>query len=170
MAVKDRNKSVDEKTTGKLLSPEERKACEQISGGEAPFSQRALALMAIDEGATQAAAGERAGLTSGQVKYWLAKFRKEGVAIFPEASPVEPETEPTAPEVAAGETLTVAAKQEEKPKAKKVAKVEKKGKKAKKPKKKTKAKKGKSKGTKKSKKGKAAASTSKKKSKKKKKK
>ncbi|MCK4975455.1 MAG: helix-turn-helix domain-containing protein [Anaerolineales bacterium] len=74
----------DEQVAGKLLSLDERGACEQLAGGEAPHNQRALALLAIDEGATQAEAGQRAGLTSGQVKYWLGKFRNEGLTIFPE--------------------------------------------------------------------------------------
>ncbi|MGD9092523.1 MAG: helix-turn-helix domain-containing protein [Anaerolineales bacterium] len=156
MAVKDTSNSTSDKITGKLLSPEERQACELISSGEGLSSQRAQALLAIDEGATQAAAGEGAGLTSGQVKYWLAQFRKGGMEVFPEISLVEadPEPEPAVPEV-----KEAATKKEKKPKS------EKKAKKAKKSKKKAK----KSKGVKKSKKGKGAAAKSKKKSKKKKK-
>ena len=86
----------DEQVAGKLLSLDERGACEQLAGGEAPHNQRALALLAIDEGATQAEAGQRAGLTSGQVKYWLGKFRKEGLTIFPEdlVSQANPNGEP----------------------------------------------------------------------------
>ena len=76
---------------GKLLSAQEREVFTRISMGEAPHSHRAQALLAIDEGATQAAAGEAAGLTSGQVNYWLAKFRKEGLAMFPEDALLEPE-------------------------------------------------------------------------------
>jgi hypothetical protein len=40
--------------------------------------------LAIDEGTTQAAAGQQAGLTKGQVRYWLTKFRKVRIAIIPE--------------------------------------------------------------------------------------
>lgn len=106
-----------------LLSPEARAACERISTGEAPGSQRARALLAVDEGATQAEAGQRAGLTQGQVKYWVGKFRRDQLGIFPEAGlPVD-----------AAENEKNAAKAKEKPKQKsKKAKKEKTGKKPKK--------------------------------------
>ena len=82
--------------TGNLLSPEERVGCQQLTAGEAPHNQRAQALLTLDEGATQEAAGQRAGLTKGQVRYWLGKFRKTRMAIFPEAphTPAEPQPEP----------------------------------------------------------------------------
>jgi len=76
----------DKQTVGKLLSPEERGVCKQLAAGEAPWSQRAQALLALDEGATQAQAGSQAGLTQGQVRYWLGRFRKDGLSIVPEAS------------------------------------------------------------------------------------
>jgi len=72
-------------TAGKLLSPEGRGVCKQLAAGEAPWSQRAQALLALDEGATQVGAGERAGLTHGQVRYWLGRYRKDGLSIFPES-------------------------------------------------------------------------------------
>lgn len=40
--------------------------------------------MAVDEGATQADAGRQAECTTGQVRYWLGKFRKDRTSIFPE--------------------------------------------------------------------------------------
>jgi len=72
-------------TASKLLSPEAQAACERIAAGESLWSQRAQALLAVDEGATQAEAGQRAGLTQGQVRYWLGKFRRDQLSIFPEA-------------------------------------------------------------------------------------
>lgn len=69
---------------GKLLSAQERVAFRMISTGNDLHGHRALALLAIDEGATQAQAAQRAGLTSGQVKYWLGKFRQIRLAIFPD--------------------------------------------------------------------------------------
>ena len=88
----EENESRSGDLTGKLLSAQEREVCTRISTtGEAPHSQRAQALLAIDESASQAAAGEAAGLTIGQVRYWLAKFRKEGLALFQEYALVEPE-------------------------------------------------------------------------------
>lgn len=75
--------AVDEKTV--LLTLEERAICQWVSAtGETPHNQRANALLALDEGLSQTEAGERAGLTAGQVKYWLSKFRQQGMDIFPE--------------------------------------------------------------------------------------
>lgn len=166
MAVKDTSVSADEKGTGKLLSPQDREACQQLLESEAPHSQRAQALLALDEGATQVEAGELAGLSGGQVKYWLAKFRKEGMGIFPESALAAPEPKPEPDTPAANAVLAseVSSEEGKKPKAK--GKV----KKGKKPKKKAKKGKGakKSKKGKKGKKGKSAAGKSKKKSKKKK--
>jgi hypothetical protein len=75
----------DEQTVGKLLSPEAREACQRISAGEAYWSQRAAALLALDEGASAAEAGSRAGLSRGQVRFWLGRFRDDDLDIFPEA-------------------------------------------------------------------------------------
>jgi len=69
---------------GILLSPQERDVCLRISEGDTLHSQRAQALLSVDDGATQAQAGQRAGLTQGQVSYWLGKFRKIRLDIFPE--------------------------------------------------------------------------------------
>ena len=69
---------------GKLLSAQEREAFKMISTGNDLHGQRAIALLAIDEGTTQEQAGQRAGLTTGQVKYWLGKFRRVRMDIFPE--------------------------------------------------------------------------------------
>jgi hypothetical protein len=68
----------------RLLSQEERDILGEVATKDPPFSQRAQALLAIDEGTTQAAAGQQAGLTKGQVRYWLTKFRKVRIAIIPE--------------------------------------------------------------------------------------
>ena len=80
-----------------LLTPEERAACGGIAKAKAPYSQRAMALLALDEGATQMQAAGQAGLTKGQVRYWLGKFRQERLAIFPEELLTGPQPEP-APE------------------------------------------------------------------------
>ena len=89
-------KSGLEQDTGMLLNPKERTGCQQLAAGEAPHNQRAQALLALDEGATQESAGQRAGLTKGQVRYWLGKFRKARMAIFPK-SPSAPTPTPDAP-------------------------------------------------------------------------
>ncbi len=94
-----------EQDTGNLLTPEERIGCQHLAAGETPHNQRAQALLVLDEGATQEAAGQRSGLTKGQVRYWLGKFRKVRMAIFPDAPPTpaapQPEPAPRASELAA---------------------------------------------------------------------
>jgi hypothetical protein len=114
-------------TAGKLLSPEERGVCKQLAAGEAPWSQRAQALLALDEGATQAQAGSQAGLSQGQVSYWLGRYRKDGLSIVPEAelsqTQPEPAQETEASPQAVGEAAAAseknAAATAEKPKKKK---------------------------------------------------
>jgi transposase-like protein len=122
-------------TEDKLLTPTEREALKMISAGSAPHSQRAAALLAIDGGATQQQAAEQTGLTRGQVKYWLSKFRQVRLDIFPQ------------PETTAEEVAQLSEPKAEK-KVEKPAKASKKGKKAK-GKKSKKGKKGKGKGKKK---------------------
>ena len=155
---------------GKLLSPEERAACQRIAAGEAPWSQHAQSLLALDAGATQAAAGEQVGLTAGQVKYWLGRFRSDRLDIFPAALLDQAQDEPgqdaeaseeagDQPAAGAEATQTKAVAAAEKPKRKK--------KKKKKAKKTGKGKKGKKSKAKKAKKAKGTKGQSGKKSKKK---
>jgi hypothetical protein len=152
-------------TAGKLLSPEEREVFKQLAAGEAPWSQRALALLALDQGVTQVEAGELSGLTQGQVKYWLGRYRQNGLSIFPEAGLSQTQSEP-APKIeasphAVGEQpaaeLNADAAEKEKPKQKKKKKSKKK---------KGKTKKAKGKGGRSDKKSKKKAKKSKKKGKK----
>lgn len=69
---------------GKLLSAQERVAFRMISSGNDLHGKRAIALLSIDGGATQSEAAQQSGLTPGQVKYWLGKFRQVRMQIFPE--------------------------------------------------------------------------------------
>ena len=82
------NGNIDELDKGEsggiLLSAQERDVCLRISDGDTIHSQRAQALLAIDDGVTQVQAGQRADLTQGQVSYWLGKFRKIRLGIYPE--------------------------------------------------------------------------------------
>jgi transposase-like protein len=78
------NNNENYNSSERLLSEQERVAFKMISTGNDLHGQRALALLAIDEGSTQAQAAQQAGLTPGQVKYWLAKFREIRLAIFPD--------------------------------------------------------------------------------------
>jgi hypothetical protein len=131
--------------TSKLLSPQEKVACDQIAFGQTPHSLRAQALLALDDGSTQAQAAARSGLTVNQVKYWSGRFRILRLGIFPldmqQPSTPEPDQEAVSESEEVSATEIPAAPPEIKP-GKKV----KKGKKAKKSKKR---KKDKSKGKKK---------------------
>jgi hypothetical protein len=68
----------------RLLDAQERAQCARLAAGESLHSQRAQVLLALDQGETQKDAGLLAGLSPGQVKYWLGKFRQDRMAIFPE--------------------------------------------------------------------------------------
>ena len=72
--------------SGDLLTPEEREICGRVATTDAPYSQRALALMALDQGVTQAEAAQLSGLTTGQVRYWRDSFRQKRLGIFPEVA------------------------------------------------------------------------------------
>ena len=77
-----------------LLTSEERVVCEQVAAtGEAPHSQRAQALLALDGGASQPEAGQQSGLTVGQVRYCVGKFRQQRLNFFPDnlVGDVQPE-------------------------------------------------------------------------------
>ena len=128
-----------------LLTLKEQAQCEQIGTGKAPHNKRALALLALNEGITQTRAAEQAGLTIGQVKYWLAKFRKQRLGIFPDTlmeelnvvaeGTVEPVTEiegETEPEIEERVSPANEAKVKKGRKGKKVKKTKKKTGKAKK--------------------------------------
>jgi transposase-like protein len=93
-----------------LLTPKERADCQKIARKKSLYGQRAKSLLALDKGATQAEAGQRAGLTRSQVKYWLSKFRAERLEAFPEdvlpavkAPPKPPEVEAPVEEAPAAE-------------------------------------------------------------------
>jgi len=85
LASQNVDELVNDELDGILLSTHERDVCIQISEWDAIHTQRAQALLAIDEGATQAQAGERGGLTKGQVRYWLGKYREMRLDIFPDS-------------------------------------------------------------------------------------
>lgn len=81
--LSDKRENENEKT-GNLLDPQERLILEQIATGGPPHSQRAQSLLTIDAGVTQKTVALQSGQTVGQVSYWLGKFRREGMSIFPE--------------------------------------------------------------------------------------
>jgi len=100
---KSKNKPVD----GLLLTSEEYQACQKVLVEQAPYNQRAQALLAIDQGATQLQASQQSGLTRGQVKYWLGKFRQERLAIFPEDLLIMSQPQVEIPDVDVPEVTTL---------------------------------------------------------------
>ncbi len=74
-----------EKDANTLLTQEQREICQVIAAKKIETqSQRAEALLAVDDGQTQAKAAESSGLTVGQVRYLITNFRKKGMELFPE--------------------------------------------------------------------------------------
>jgi len=76
-----------------LLTADERDRCEQIANGERPHSQRATALLCVDEGCTQSQAAAQSDLSASQVQYWVAKFKRDRMGIFPTAPTEQPAVE-----------------------------------------------------------------------------
>jgi len=168
-------KRIETSTESKLLTPQEQTVCKKIAARESPHSQRASALLTVNGGSSQAKAAEGAGLSAGQVKYWVTKFRKQRLGIFPSALMDDPSAETEAALVTKIEQEPEAAEKtdssEDKAKDSKSKKGKKAMKKTEKTKKKQKSKKEKkSKKAKKIKKNKKAKNTKKKKKSKKEKK
>lgn len=46
-------------------------------------SERARALLLLSEGATQEEAAEKTALSLGQIRYWLGRYRANGMDCFP---------------------------------------------------------------------------------------
>lgn len=111
-------------TTQKLLRPAQVTKCKKIVASESDFSSRAAILLAIHSGASQTEAAEQSDLTVGQVRYWVAKFRRDAMAAFPDttASPASV----TKAEPVADEPNKKAKKSKSKDKAKKKTKDDKK--------------------------------------------
>lgn len=68
---------------------------EMISVNGSIYHKHAIALLAINNGVTQATAATTSGLTLNQVRYWLKKFRNQGLQAFPETV-VDNQATPTA--------------------------------------------------------------------------
>jgi len=75
--------SYEGQKAARLLSPEEERICSKLAAGDPPWNQRAHALLVINDGASDIVASERSGLRTTQVRYWLNKYQKMGMAIFP---------------------------------------------------------------------------------------
>jgi CHAD domain-containing protein len=66
-----------------LLTPQERAICEQVAARDDLYGRRAQGLLALDEGATQAEAGERASSSARTVRRWLVTFHQKRMDAFP---------------------------------------------------------------------------------------
>ena len=97
----------------KLLNQQEQAICKKIATRTVPHSQRAMALLLLNEGSGQAMAAELAGLSVGQLRYWLNKFRDQGVGIFPDELLEDLKME-TEPDVSEGVENDLEVKKEEK--------------------------------------------------------
>jgi len=71
-----------EEASWNLLPPQERVLHEDEARQAGARGRRAVALLALDDGLTQIEAGRRAGLSDRRVRYWLSRYRDEGVAIY----------------------------------------------------------------------------------------
>jgi hypothetical protein len=67
----------------KAFSSAERQVVTKIAQGVEPHRGRALALLALDQGVTQAEASELSGLSRTRVSYWQDRFQREALSIFP---------------------------------------------------------------------------------------
>lgn len=65
-----------------LFPSAERALHEDEARASGARGRRAQALLALDDGLTQVEAGRRAGISDRRVRYWLARYRREGVAIY----------------------------------------------------------------------------------------
>ena len=109
--------------TGKFLTQDERDLCVKIAAlNMVLVSQRAQALLLLDDGHTQVKSCELSSLTLGQLRYLLRLFKKKGINLFPEELLPQPEEKeevplPT-PEVVEPETSGEKVKKEKKEKKK----------------------------------------------------
>ena len=67
----------------KLVTAHERAVLQQIVLRGDHFARRAVTLLALDEGLTQRESSERADLSERRVRYWLGRFRRERLRVFP---------------------------------------------------------------------------------------
>jgi hypothetical protein len=65
-----------------LLSSTQRTFCQARAEQPAPEGPRARALLALDQGSTQQQAADQSGLSLGQVRYCLRRFRTVALEMF----------------------------------------------------------------------------------------
>ena len=67
---------------GRLFAADERRLHEEMAAVQGAVARRARALLRLDQGATQAQAGADVPLSARRVRYWLARYRVEGLGIY----------------------------------------------------------------------------------------
>lgn len=70
-----------------LLTDAQKEVCLELRKKSSKNSPRAAALLALDQGVTQSQAAEKSGLTLGQVRYFVRRFRSVGMAMFELSKP-----------------------------------------------------------------------------------
>ena len=99
-----------------LLTAAQKKTCQSHEHDPAPNGPRANALLALNNGKTQQQAADDSGLSIGQVRYCLRRFRTVSLAIF--------ETEKAAPVASSpSDNETVSSAKEKKKSHKKIKKL-----------------------------------------------
>lgn len=74
-----------------LLSAEDKAVCTLLKDQDnSDTGQRAAALLLINDGATQAEAAEKSGLSIGQIRYLVKRFKEKGIEMFPAELLTEP--------------------------------------------------------------------------------
>lgn len=78
------------------LKKKAQKQLHKISEKSSVHTNRAKALLLLSEGASQEEAAEQTAMSLGQVRYWLGRYRANGIACFPDAIDAEskPNTKP----------------------------------------------------------------------------
>ena len=77
----------NKRQTGSFLSPKEKKTITEIASKDSTLSgKRARTLLLIDEGETHVGAADKTGLTLGQARYALVRFKKLGLSMFSKLS------------------------------------------------------------------------------------
>lgn len=70
-----------------LLTDAQKDICLELQKKSSKDSPRAAALLALNQGATQSQAAEKSGLSLGQVRYCVRRFRSVGMAMFELSKP-----------------------------------------------------------------------------------
>ena len=76
---------VEEQSIELFVTETESLVLEALAQAEAPHSQRAQALLAIDAGSTVEQAAKVANLRATQVRFWIGRFRNGRLGVFPES-------------------------------------------------------------------------------------